>query len=254
MEPLLRGLLVDGVDPSTVPVDSLLRALGRSKDHASKRAAYKRFDVLQVADALSPVATAALCRAVDLDRRLDADSVDGLPEHQLVLTRESLAQLVTEPECERLMRLPAEYLRRERLEGGSTEEVDESVAARFSQLRECFIRRYSADTRPFNPFHQDSSRLTVNVALSSDAAHAGGRLLGVYGGAVHTLERRAGEATVHSSELIHGVTRMTGGVRYSLILFFDPMPRVVRKDGQVEDRWANRRWVAPNKGGRWWED
>merc|ERR1712217_742537 len=29
-----------------------------------------------------------------------------------------------------------------------------------------------------------------------------------------------GEATVHSSSLLHAVTMMTGGVRYSLIMFF----------------------------------
>ena len=30
-----------------------------------------------------------------------------------------------------------------------------------------------------------------------------------------------GGATVHSSQLLHAVSRMTSGVRYSLILFFD---------------------------------
>lgn len=35
------------------------------------------------------------------------------------------------------------------------------------------------------------------------------------------LERGEGEATVHPSELLHGVTRMRGGgVRYSLIVFY----------------------------------
>ena len=46
--------------------------------------------------------------------------------------------------------------------------------------------------------------------------------MGVHGGRVHTIERREGEATVHSSDLFHAVTSMTHGVRYSLILFFDP--------------------------------
>lgn len=57
------------------------------------------------------------------------------------------------------------------------------------------------------------------MALSADARHAGGRLLGVYGGRVHTIERAEGEATVHSSDLFHAVTAMEGqGVRYSLIM------------------------------------
>ena len=96
------------------------------------------------------------------------------------------------------------------------------MAARFGRLEEAFIRRYSANTRPWNVFHQDKARITVNVAVSADAAHEGGRLLGVYGGKLHTIERAEGEATVHSSDLFHAVTSMTHGVRYSLILFFDP--------------------------------
>ena len=155
------------------------------------------------------------------------------------------------------MGLPAEFLLHEMRAastlGSAEPQLDRSTAERFSQLREAFIRRYSADTRPFNPFHQDSSRITVNVALSDDAAHVGGRLLGVYGGKVHTIERTEGTATVHSSELLHAVTSMTSGARYSLILFFDPLPRIVRKDGQVEDRWANRKWAANQVGARWWE-
>ena len=38
---------------------------------------------------------------------------------------------------------------------------------------EAFVRRYSAETRPFNPFHQDRFRVTVNIALSADDQHGG---------------------------------------------------------------------------------
>jgi hypothetical protein len=62
--------------------------------------------------------------------------------------------------------------------------------------------------------------VTVNVALTDDASLAGGRLLGVYAGAVHTIRRSEGEATVHSSLLLHAVSRMRRGMRYSLIMFF----------------------------------
>ena len=92
-------------------------------------------------------------------------------------------------------------------------------------LEEAFVRRYSNSTRPFHPLHQDRFRLTVNVALSSDADHGGGRLLGVCNQQVLRFEREEGEAIIHSSELIHGVTKMTSGVRYSLILFFSTRPR-----------------------------
>ena len=39
---------------------------------------------------------------------------------------------------------------------------------------------------------------------------------------MHSIRRAEGEATVHSSSLLHGVTRMRSGVRYSLIMFFAP--------------------------------
>jgi hypothetical protein len=37
---------------------------------------------------------------------------------------------------------------------------------------------------------------------------------------VQGIGRSEGDATVHSATLLHAVTRMRGGVRYSLILFF----------------------------------
>jgi len=83
-----------------------------------------------------------------------------------------------------------------------------------------FARRYSSVSRPWFPLHPDSAAITVNVALSDDAGHRGGRLVGLYGGRIQTIERAEGEAVVHTSALIHGVTRMSEGVRYSLILFF----------------------------------
>lgn len=86
-----------------------------------------------------------------------------------------------------------------------------------------FARRYSAhgdDDQPWTSFHFDSAHTTVNVALSSDADFEGGKLLGLFGGGVRVVERSEGDATVHTSSLLHGVSRMWEGVRYSLIMFF----------------------------------
>ena len=89
--------------------------------------------------------------------------------------------------------------------------------------------RYSAETRPWIAFHPDAYEVTVNVALSDDASHEGGRLLGVFGGAVLPLLRAEGDATVHSCRLLHAVSAMTGGTRYALILFFDRRARAGRR-------------------------
>ena len=64
--------------------------------------------------------------------------------------------------------------------------------------------------------------MTANVALSDDAAVEGGELLGLYAGAVRSISRAAGEATVHRSSLLHAVSRVQRGSRYSLIMFFTP--------------------------------
>ena len=95
--------------------------------------------------------------------------------------------------------------------------------------------------------------MTANIALSDDAAVEGGDLLGLYAGAVRAIRSRtispisplfppaqplhlplisprslisraAGEATVHRSSLLHAVTRVQRGSRYSLIMFFGPDP------------------------------
>ena len=106
-----------------------------------------------------------------------------------------------------------------------------------AELKECFIRRYCAGTRPWIPFHTDAYEVTVNVALGSDDAFGGGALLGVYGGEVRAICREEGDATVHSSKLLHGVTAMARGVRYSLIVFFD-------RKGTASGRWTTKRDVA----------
>ena len=218
LSPLLRSLLMGDLDPASVSVESLLCAMGRQRESCAQRAAHKDFDVMKVERALSATSCQRLREAVDRERCTVADSVDGLPEHQLRLDRAALKELVGSADYERLMSLPVDYVHTENAHLGG-EAVDAGVAARFGRLDDCFVRRYSTDTRPWNFFHQDKSRITVNVAVSADASHTGGRLLGVYGGHVHTILRSEGEATVHSSDLFHGVTLMTEGVRYSLIMF-----------------------------------
>ena len=82
--------------------------------------------------------------------------------------------------------------------------------------------RYATDTRPWIPFHCDAAEITANVALTDDTdGGGGGQLLAVCGGEVRPLRRVCGDATVHSSALLHAVSAVRKRrVRYSLILFF----------------------------------
>ena len=65
------------------------------------------------------------------------------------------------------------------------------------------------------------------------------RLLGVLDGNVQPIARGEGGATVHTSKLLHAVTRMTGGTRYSLIAFFDR-----RERAGPRNRWSRPRAPA----------
>ena len=108
MPPIVKSLLVENADPSTVTVEALLSALGKDELAASAREA----DVLHAPAALSPKACAALRSAVDCERRLSADSVDTCPEHQLNLSVQALELLIGAEEAARLMRLPREFRQR----------------------------------------------------------------------------------------------------------------------------------------------
>ena len=58
------------------------------------------------------------------------------------------------------------------------------------------------------------------MALAADAAHEGGRLHAILGGQHSIVERDEGEATVHGDDVMHGVSAMRSGVRYSLVILF----------------------------------
>lgn len=102
-------------------------------------------------------------------------------------------------------------------------------------VRQCFVRRYTPMTRPWFTFHTDAAALTANIALSDDDAHRGGRLLALLEGEVCCIARAEGEATIHPSTLLHGVSRMTGGVRFSLIVFYETSEAALARD--ADDRW-----------------
>ena len=232
MDPLVRSLLVDNVDPQTIPAAELLRALrqdGSAHDWASRETEGR--SVRNVPQALLPHECAVLRAAVDAANMNLIDSVDGLLEHQLNLDVDEFTALLGE---DAVARLRALALSVHDDMGLSVPDTAASRAAALAagvcaapfadQPHEMFVRRYSAQTRPWLRFHCDRSLLTMNIALSDDAAHDGGRLLAILEGRVGRCERSEGTATCHASTLLHAVTSMSGeGVRYSLILFYQPI-------------------------------
>ena len=110
MPPDVRALLVDNAEPRglTSP-ESLLSSLGYNSPQLTS-AALNGF-VMRAQSVLSARACALLRAAVDSDRRLESDSVDQAPEHQLNLSRTALEALIGAEEANRLWRLPRSYRR-----------------------------------------------------------------------------------------------------------------------------------------------
>jgi len=200
--------------------------------------------VLRRAGALAPGSTARLRAAVDehLDAsgRVQVEDTEirahmlGLSfSSQLVLDRAALEALVGIDAVAVLWRLPAEVAAGRAAAaagqhstaalssaGGST---DGAAPPEFRGAVEISVRRYSPDARPWVPFHHDRATCTVNVALAPDSAHSGGTLLGfTKAEGAWSIGRSEGEVTAHGADLLHAVTRLKGGARYSLILFFGP--------------------------------
>jgi hypothetical protein len=241
---VLRRLLVDNVNPSYASLASLLRALrlGPTEHSLAIRARGRpSHELLLVRKRLLSLhVCAALRTAVDDVRRRSTklDSVDGLAEHQLDLTLEVLVQIVGDEAVATLRALPSLFSESsgvasiERTEhsqwhegeaGGTSGASGASASRRMAdlQIQRMFVRRYTAAERPWFRLHFDTAALTANISLASDTQHCGGRLLALLGGELRTIDREEGEATVHPSSLLHGVTRMRGGgVRYSLIVFY----------------------------------
>ena len=239
---VLRRLLVDNVNPSYASLPSLLRALrlGPTENSLAIRACGRpSHELLLVRKRLLRLeACAALRMAVDDVQRRSTklDSVDGLAEHQLDLTLEALVPIVGDEAVATLRTVPSLFSEssgvssmgrtehsqwHEGEAGGTTSGASASRRMADLQIQRMFIRRYTAAERPWFRLHFDTAALTANISLASDTQHCGGRLLALLSGELRTIEREEGEATVHPSSLLHGVTRIRGdGVRYSLIVFY----------------------------------
>ena len=80
--------------------------------------------------------------------------------------------------------------------------------------------RRSAATEGCIAFHCDGgyATRTVQVCLNSDTDYEGGRLIFYAQGKCHVPERKAGYTSIHDRDILHAVSRVTSGVRYSLFV------------------------------------
>jgi uncharacterized protein (TIGR02466 family) len=137
------------------------------------------------------------------------DTVDDLPEYQVNLSVEGLTELLDRDTVAALLKMP------EALDAPS----DLAIGDLYERV-DIFLRMYSPQTRPYISFHSDTCTYTVNIALNDDSGFDGGKLLAVNGSALKAPPRPPGTAILHAGNLVHGVTKIERGTRYSLILFF----------------------------------
>jgi hypothetical protein len=255
MEPVLRRALMDdavdedGGEALTTALAALLRGPGRPAQHTRSVVTRKR--------ALTAESCAALRRVIDSEMPTTArdgtdESEDGLAQQKLRISVERLIELTSRSEIESLWRLADEVLALQRQEAyahadavGKVVPVETAAATEAAHGGfhvDLFLRRYTLEGRPWIAFHRDVSGVTLNVALSDDGAVTGGRLHAILGGRHRILTREEGEVTGHSDDLMHAVSAIRAGVRYSLIaLFF-----VLREDDEcVEYQTIPRRELYP---------
>jgi len=205
--PAVRRLLLEHADPASASATELeiIRRYGIAKPSPQSDGR-----LIEDVTALSGGQCETLCRFADSHMTsIVPDTVDDLPEYQVDLSIEDLTALLGRDTVTTLLKLP------ERLgapAGLATEELYDRI--------HIFLRMYSPQTRPYIAFHADTCAYTVNIALNNDNGFDGGRLLALQGSTLTAPSRRVGTAILHAGTLVHGVTKIERGTRYSLILFF----------------------------------
>jgi hypothetical protein len=71
-------------------------------------------------------------------------------------------------------------------------------------------------------WHVDQSYFTMQVALNGDSEFQGGKLVFAANGKIFIPKREAGTATVHGCKVVHAVTPLMNGPRYSLFFLHVP--------------------------------
>ena len=79
-------------------------------------------------------------------------------------------------------------------------------------------RRVQQNPKSCIPFHLDHSQKTLQVPLNSENEYEGGRVIYLFKDTFEIPKRTPGTCCIHTDNIIHGVTPITKGIRYSLFL------------------------------------
>ena len=79
------------------------------------------------------------------------------------------------------------------------------------------LRRVNADNS-YIDFHKDYAKKTLKIPLNSHREYKGGDLIYLSDGLIHIPKQNLGSMTIHDNSIIHGVSPITEGTRYSLFI------------------------------------
>ncbi len=72
--------------------------------------------------------------------------------------------------------------------------------------------------KSFIDFHKDYANKTLKIPLNSHREYKGGDLIYLSNGKIHIPKQNLGSMTIHDNSIIHGVSQITEGIRYSLFI------------------------------------
>ena len=67
-------------------------------------------------------------------------------------------------------------------------------------------------------FHKDFSTKTLKIPLNSHNEYKGGDLIYLTKNKIHAPIQKLNSMTIHTNNIVHGVTKLTSGIRYSLFI------------------------------------
>jgi hypothetical protein len=67
-------------------------------------------------------------------------------------------------------------------------------------------------------FHKDYAKKTLKIPLNSHREYNGGDLIYLTDGEIHVPKQNLNSMTIHDTNIIHGVSAITEGIRYSLFI------------------------------------
>lgn len=195
-------------DADVDPYQLLSRLDISTKDRLMAEQALEQTDAV----ATVPVLTAAQCAKLRnlIHNKIQndgIDNVDGCPDWQVNIHESKLQKILGKKTFEKLTQIPTML---------NPQQVSHKHYSRIG----VFIRMYSTSKRPWMPFHSDGNDFTLNVALNSDTDFTGGRLMALHNEELQIIERREGDVTYHKGTVYHGVSAITSGTRYSMIMFY----------------------------------